>query len=119
MTPLSRYQQDLLRPDFKEDSAQKMAVEKLQHLFEQLVARDAERKKPKIFQLLARVRGNSLADSTVRGLYFWGGVGRGKTYLMDTFFECLPFEQKLRSHFHRFMRYVHQELTLLEGKKTH
>lgn len=117
MTPLSRYQQDLLRPDFKEDSAQKMAVEKLQHLFEQLVARDAERKKPKIFQLLARVRGNSLADSTVRGLYFWGGVGRGKTYLMDTFFECLPFEQKLRSHFHRFMRYVHQELTLLEGKK--
>ncbi|MCK5880777.1 MAG: AFG1 family ATPase, partial [Sinobacterium sp.] len=53
----------------------------------------------------------------VRGLYFWGGVGRGKTYLMDVFYDCLPFENKMRSHFHRFMQHVHDELRELEGQK--
>ncbi len=51
------------------------------------------------------------------GLYFWGGVGRGKTYLMDAFYEALPFEQKYRTHFHRFMREVHRELKTLAGEK--
>ncbi len=46
----------------------------------------------------------------VPGLYLWGGVGRGKTYLMDLFYECLPFEAKLRLHFHRFMLRVHRDL---------
>jgi cell division protein ZapE len=50
------------------------------------------------------------------GLYFWGGVGRGKTYLMDNFYESLPFECKMRVHFHRFMRRVHQDLKQLKGQ---
>jgi cell division protein ZapE len=50
------------------------------------------------------------------GLYFWGGVGRGKTYLMDNFYESLPFERKMRVHFHRFMRRVHQDLKQLKGQ---
>ena len=49
------------------------------------------------------------------GLYLWGGVGRGKTYLMDLFYECLPFKAKHRMHFHRFMLRVHGELTELQG----
>lgn len=45
-----------------------------------------------------------------RGLYIWGSVGRGKTWLMDLFFQSLPFKDKQRSHFHRFMQSVHDEL---------
>jgi cell division protein ZapE len=52
----------------------------------------------------------------IPGLYFWGGVGRGKTFLMDLFFDSLPFEQKSRMHFHRFMRHVHRALTDLQGE---
>src|SRR5690554_7946583 len=51
------------------------------------------------------------------GLYFWGGVGRGKTYLVDTFYNTLPFDRKMRTHFHRFMQRVHNELTELSGEK--
>lgn len=52
----------------------------------------------------------------VRGLYMWGGVGRGKTWIMDLFFQSMPGNRKLRLHFHRFMMYVHQELSQLQGK---
>lgn len=51
------------------------------------------------------------------GLYFWGGVGRGKTYLVDTFYESLPFPDKMRTHFHRFMQRVHTELEHYKGEK--
>ena len=54
---------------------------------------------------------------TARGLYLHGGVGRGKTYLMDVFFESLPFEDKMRTHFHRFMQRVHAELAALKQQK--
>lgn len=49
------------------------------------------------------------------GLYLWGGVGRGKTCVMDLFHDCLPFEAKLRLHFHRFMLRVHRDLARLRG----
>lgn len=50
------------------------------------------------------------AHELQRGLYLWGGVGRGKTWLMDLFVQSLPFKDKQRSHFHRFMQSVHDEL---------
>ena len=56
-------------------------------------------------------------DSPVQGLYIWGGVGRGKTYLMDLFFDSLPGESKMRTHFHRFMQRVHRDLVSLQGQK--
>jgi len=55
------------------------------------------------------------APTAPRGIYLWGEVGRGKTWLMDLFFESLPFPEKLRSHFHHFMREIHAQLRALEG----
>lgn len=112
-TPLSRYKKDLEKPEFEKDDAQQLAVNHLQRLFDDLVGQKAI--KPSFFQrfgLIAEPR-----KQPVQGLYFWGGVGRGKTYLVDMFFDCLPFEQKLRMHFHRFMHRVHLERKELKDEK--
>lgn len=86
----------------------------LQDLYERLIASSRERDGG----LTAWVRKlRSVETEPLTGLYFWGGVGRGKTYLVDTFFECLPLRRKMRVHFHRFMQRVHAELTSLEGEK--
>ncbi|GAB2191307.1 cell division protein ZapE [Sessilibacter sp. MAH1] len=115
-TPLARYQRDLERDDFNYDPAQEMAVKHLQNLHDQLILA-IEQANPKTSLLNKWFKANRKPVTPVRGLYFWGGVGRGKTYLMDNFFESLPFDQKMRAHFHRFMRRVHQELKTLDGQK--
>jgi cell division protein ZapE len=61
-------------------------------------------------RLLSRLTSRGAVAKPPRGVYLWGGVGRGKTWLMDLFFQSLPFEQKRRSHFHRFMHDVHADL---------
>jgi len=111
MTPLERYQADLKRPDFFHDAAQENAVRHLQRLYDDLVARDQGKS-----GLMGKLFGKK-PQGPVKGLYFWGGVGRGKTYLVDTFFDALPFEQKVRTHFHRFMKRVHEEMKTLKGEK--
>ena len=111
MTPLKRYQNDLQRPDFFRDAAQENAVRHLQRLYDDLV-----KETPSSNGLFGRLLGKK-TPQPVKGLYFWGGVGRGKTYLVDTFFDALPFEQKMRTHFHRFMKRVHEELRTLDGEK--
>ena len=112
-TPLSRYQDDLKKPDFEADPAQQLAVEKLQCLYDELLAYQ-----PPSIPLLTKI-GLKKPEPIrpVQGLYFWGGVGRGKTYLVDTFFECLPFDRKMRMHFHRFMHRVHLERNQLRDKQ--
>jgi len=111
MTPLERYQADLKRPDFFHDAAQETAVRHLQRLYDDLIA--ADQNKP---GFLGKLFGKK-DQAPVKGLYFWGGVGRGKTYLVDTFFEALPFKEKTRTHFHRFMKRVHEEMKTLGGEK--
>src|SRR3990167_4873979 len=51
----------------------------------------------------------------IMGLYVWGSVGTGKTFLMDSLYLCLPFPQKKRMHFHQFMQYVHESLNKYQG----
>lgn len=107
MTPLQRYLVDLERPGFKEDTAQYQVMEVLDGLHQRLIAPE-----PRRSGLLGRFlsRGQRVRPPHSQGLYLWGGVGRGKTYLVDTFYACLPFHAKRRLHFHRFMRYVHRQL---------
>lgn len=97
-SPRDRYRLDLARPGFIADPAQADAVEALQKVYEELLAKPPRR------HLVSR----RLRYPRVPGLYLWGGVGRGKTHLMDEFFDALPFDRKLRTHFHRFMLDVHE-----------
>ena len=111
-----RYHRDLEREGFQHDAAQERAVLALQAVYDRLMAQPdpltVPTRKP---GLLGRLLGRDDAPSVsgVRGLYLWGGVGRGKTYLVDLFYETLPLERKLRIHFHSFMRMVHAELKQL------
>lgn len=116
LSPIEKYKQDLTRDDFQHDVAQENAVKQLQRLYEDL------QNKPlpvagfkKILNRWKRVVAKK-EQPAVQGLYFWGGVGRGKTYLVDTFYDCLPFKNKMRVHFHRFMHRVHQEMKGLTGQ---
>lgn len=111
MTPLEKYKQDLTRDDFQHDPAQEEAVQLLDDLFHRLTERNRTS-----LSLIGRLKSLLSEPQPVKGLYFWGGVGRGKTYLVDTFFDCLPFAEKKRLHFHRFMHEVHQRLKALKGE---
>lgn len=115
MTPLKRYQKDLEKEGFHYDRAQEQAVMRLDDLYHRLILADAVKPISRMDVLRSRFQKKKPAPE--RGLYFWGGVGRGKTYLMDNFYDSLPFERKMRVHFHRFMQRVHAELTRLKGVK--
>lgn len=110
--PAARYQQGVADGEFRHDEAQAAAIERLQALYENL-QNPGEVKRP---GLIARLMGTKPERRQVKGLYFWGGVGRGKTFLMDLFYESLPFTDKRRLHFHRFMREVHHQLRDLQGE---
>ncbi|MGH8286150.1 MAG: cell division protein ZapE [Steroidobacteraceae bacterium] len=100
---------------FREDPAQLAAVARLDDLRRRLLAaRKSARSVP------ARAARKLLRVSSVaapRGLYLWGGVGRGKTWLMDLFYQSLPFPERRRRHFHRFMHDVHSQLKSLRSRK--
>ena len=105
LAPLERYYKQLEQQGFVVDTAQQHAVEQLDHLYVQL----QQPKQPWKGKL-------SLATKEpIKGLYLWGDVGRGKTFLMDLFYESLPDERKLRLHFHRFMARIHKELNTESG----
>ncbi len=110
-TPLDKYKSDLRLEEFSADPVQEIAVMYLQRLFDDLLEQPLK-EKVLISRIKSLLRINTRQQIT--GLYFWGGVGRGKTYLVDCFYECLPFENKLRIHFHRFMQRIHHELKQLK-----
>ena len=118
-SPLEQYHNDQQQLGFSADIAQAKAIEHLQRLYEDLCADERLKLSPTQWsqRLSGWMGGKSKQQATIKGLYFWGGVGRGKTYLMDVFYQCLPFENKQRTHFHRFMRYVHGRLAVHTGAK--
>ncbi|CAI8363044.1 MAG: Cell division protein ZapE [Porticoccaceae bacterium UBA1117] len=113
-SPQQRYQNDLKQQGFAADMAQASAVIDFENLYVVMLARYQESLWSPSKKLLRKLLYTSVPAPV--GLYLWGGVGRGKTYLMDNFYESLPFDNKMRVHFHRFMRRVHQELKELKGE---
>lgn len=124
MTPLIKYQNDLQRSGFQSDEAQYVAVQALDTLFHQYLSyvEEIDRLSPPK-ALLVKISGwlsgsaSHAVTALPKGIYLWGGVGRGKTYLMDSFFDSLNTERAMRVHFHRFMLKVHQQLGELKQQE--
>ena len=104
---LELYQEALRKREFEPDDSQYSAVLRLQQLYQE-------------WSHYKRQRGTAIRRLVVhpplpRGVYLWGAVGRGKTFLLDSFYRCLPLVRRRRVHFHHFMRDVHRELDELKG----
>lgn len=111
-SPQDLYRRDLEQGLITDDAAQAAAVTTLQRIYDDLVRKWRE---PGTWERVLRVLSRG-KPGPVPGLYLWGGVGRGKTYLMDLFFHALPGQRKLRMHFHRFMLMVHKRLGEAKGR---
>ncbi|MFA5171131.1 MAG: cell division protein ZapE [Sulfuriferula sp.] len=88
------------------DASQQAAVAELQRLYDDLL-------QPSPLRHLLR---HILKPHSVRGVYLWGGVGRGKSFVMDAFFSCVPLKHKRRMHFHHFMHEIHDRLAIMKGQ---
>jgi len=103
--PLALYRRRVECGELTPDAAQAHAVAALERLYRDLLHAPLPRGwRQRIASLTGR------RPAPVRGLYLWGGVGRGKTFMMDLFYGALPFADKRRQHFHRFMASVHESL---------
>ena len=101
------YEESLHREGHVEDPAQLDLIARFEDLQTRILAQRPRKSGLRTMFFRSEPR------KTVRGLYIWGGVGRGKTFLMDLFFESLPIEQKKRIHFHRMMHDVHERMKTL------
>lgn len=108
ISPAERYAQAISSGQFMPDEAQAMAVHELNRVWLELIQRFKASKKA--FRRFRR-------QTSPKGVYMWGGVGRGKTWLMDQFYDSIPFRRKTRMHFHHFMQHVHRELNKLSGQR--
>jgi cell division protein ZapE len=107
MTPLEYYKEQCAKGFIFEDPEQLAALKNLQRVYDDLLIE--HQKRTGLFSVFHK-------QQSVHGLYLWGGVGIGKTFLMDCFFHTLPFPNKVRRHFHQFMQYVHNELKKYQGR---
>jgi cell division protein ZapE len=113
-TPKQRYNAAIERGELLPDPAQAELVDRTQELYETLT-RDSAKPRNILDGLRGIIRDRNSAP--IKGLYIWGGVGRGKTLLVNDFHEALPFDSKLRIHFHAFMQYAHGELKALSRRE--
>jgi len=109
VTVLEYYRDTLVRRGFVADDSQYAAVQRLQRVYEQWVAYKEKR--------ATALRRLVVKPPLPRGVYLWGGVGRGKSFLMDSFYLTVPLVRKRRVHFHHFMRDVHREMENLRGQQ--
>jgi cell division protein ZapE len=108
ISPKTWYAERLTQAGFMKDEAQAQAIEQLDSLWHALIHFKKQRN---------RFFGRSFRQpAPPKGLYLWGGVGRGKSLLMDAFYETVPYQRKRRQHFHVFMNEVHQRLKSVAGQ---
>ena len=105
---LAAYKNLLDARGYLADAAQMAAAEGLQALYANLLAFKVGRSST-LKRLLA-------PPKPPKGVYFWGGVGRGKSFLMDCFFDAVPYRRKKRIHFHAFMQQIHRDLDKYKGE---
>lgn len=110
------YTREVRERGFREDPAQHKAIEKLEALRTRLITRRREDRSWRR-RLIRKLTNGRKTEPAETGLYLWGGVGRGKTFLMDLFYQSLPFRRRRRRHFHRFMHDVHAELKALSNQE--
>ena len=109
------YAQQLSERGFRPDPVQAAVVDRLDDLRQRLItAREAD---SSLVRRWFGALGGKSTPEPVRGIYLWGGVGRGKTWMMDLFYQSLPFPERRRRHFHRFMHDVHAELKTLQQRE--
>lgn len=108
-TTTERYEELLRERGYTADDAQRRALARLQQLSDELSA-FAHKRRHKLRRLLS-------PPAVPRGVWLYGGVGRGKSFLMDCFYEVVPIRRKARLHFHEFMRGVHREMRELRSVK--
>ena len=109
ISPREWYRRACGKAGFVCDARQLAAIDELEEFWRQLIAFKQKRD-----QFLGR---SLLSPHAPKGLYIWGGVGRGKTFLMDGFYHCLPYRRKRRIHFHHFMVEVHQGMQQLAHER--
>jgi cell division protein ZapE len=110
LSPSQKYHLYLRENDYVEDPVQKKALIELDRIWHELTQEAPQRR-----GLAKRLLGDKKPQ--VQGLYMWGDVGRGKTFLMDLFFESLSVQDKTRMHFYHFMAFIHKELLAVSGNK--
>jgi len=108
MLPSQRYNELMSRKRFVRDLTQEHAIVLLDEIYHQLL----EPSKRSFFDSLFAQK-----KEPIKGCYLWGGVGRGKTFIMDLFFDVLPIKNKKRLHFHHFMKDIHQRLSQVKQIK--
>ena len=112
----SIYENTTLELGFVADEAQRQSIAVLTRIATELIATQETRWITRLKnRYLGRILDGYAVEQPVRGAYLWGGVGRGKTFMMDLFFENLPFSKKLRYHFHRLMYHMHSDLKKLKN----
>ncbi len=107
MTPKSLYLQKIEANEIKPDPNQAMVIDQFEQVFHNLAVKS--KKKHHWLAKWGKIK-------PVKGIYLWGSVGIGKTFMMDCFYDALP-DKKMRIHFHQFMRKIHDDLTNIQGQK--
>lgn len=116
--PKNRYQQALNANEINYDEMQMNVVNHLHELHGKLSQTPTLANESLVSKLTGIFKLNNNDTTSIKGLYIWGSVGRGKTFLMDIFYDCLDDQNKMRLHFHRFMQQVHHQLRDIKNEES-